>query len=260
MKNKFQFLSYAGYYVTTSKDYRIMIDPFLNENPRAPYKTDAVEKVDLIVVTHGAWDHVGDSAVIAKEHDAWVVCPDDVKFLLIDQGVNPDKILATAWGITVEVGEILVKPIENHHRSTVVLSDGNIVSSTPLAYILYLEDGTRVYISGDTAIFSDMKLQGELYKPHIGLINVCSDAIEYDTQPEPGKPRMIMGEMSPYEAALCTRWMNLDVVLPCHYQTKNNPQLKEYVDIMEHTSFGENPKIEVAVLDIGETYEYSCVK
>jgi Predicted Zn-dependent hydrolases of the beta-lactamase fold len=258
MKNKFQFLSYAGYYVTTSKDYRILIDPFLDDNPRAPYKTDKIERADLIIVTHGAWDHVGDTGKIAQKHDCWVVCPDDVKFLLIDQGVDPDKIIATAWGITIEVDGIKVKPVENHHRSTVVLSDGRIASSTPLAFIVYLEDGTRVYIAGDTAVFSDMKLQGELYRPDIGLINVCSDAIEMPT--EPGRPKVIMGEMSPYEAALCSHWLNLKVVLPCHYQTLKNEQLHEYVKIMETMDHPELPPIGVVVLDVGESYEYSDVK
>ena len=256
MKNSFQFLSYAGYYITTSQDYRILVDPYLDDNPRAPYTADEVDRVDLIIVTHGAWDHVGDSAKIAKKHNCWIICPDDVKFLMIDQGVDPEKITPTAWGITIEVDGIQVKPIENHHRSTIVLSDGRITSSTPLAYIMYLEDGTRVYIAGDTAIFSDMKLQGELYSPDIGLINVCSDAIENPIIP--GKPRVIMGEMSPYEAALCSKWLRLRVVLPCHYQTLQNPQLIEYLDIMKVMDNSETQKTEVVVLDSGESYEYSA--
>jgi len=255
MKNKFQFLSYAGYYITTSQDYRIMVDPYLDENPRAPYKTDDIERVDLVIVTHGAWDHVGDSAKIAIKFDSWIICPDDVKFLMIDQGVDPDKIIATAWGITIECDGIQVKPVENHHRSTIVLSDGRITSSTPLAYILYLEDKTRVYIAGDTALFSDMKLQGELYSPDIGLINVCSDAIENEIIP--GRPRVVMGEMSPYEAVLCTQWLRLKVVLPCHYQTLENAQLKEFIEIMKGMERPENLRTKVVVLDSGATFEYS---
>lgn len=256
MKNQFQFLGYAGYAITTGRDYRILVDPFLDENPVAPYRSGDVRRADLIVVTHGAFDHVGDTAKIARRLGSWVICPDDVKFLLVDQGVDPDRIMATAWGLSVEVDGILVKPIENHHRSTVVLSDGRIAASTPLAYILYLEDGTRVYVAGDTAVFSDMKLQGELYRPHIGLVNVCTDAVELER--DGGRPRVVTGEMSPYEASLCVKWLNLDVVLPCHYIRTANPQLGQFVEIMKRSVDRETARQKVVVLEAGETFAYSC--
>jgi L-ascorbate metabolism protein UlaG (beta-lactamase superfamily) len=256
VKNKFQFLTYSGFYITTSEDYRILIDPFLDDNDAVSIKSTDFIRVDLILATHGAYDHVGDTAKIALAHKAWVICPDDVKILLIDQGLPAEQIIASTWGMTVAVGKIRVKPVENHHRSNVTLSDGRIVACNPLAFIIYLEDGTRVYVAGDTAIFSDMKLQAELYRPHIGLINAVTDLVE--TKPDPERPHIIMGEMSPYEAALASNWLGLEIAIACHYKSLKNCQLKEYLTIMEQMcADGVSPTKAVA-LNAGEVYEYSA--
>lgn len=252
MKNKFQYLTYAGYYIITSKNYHILIDPYLDQNDRIQIKTSDFERIDLILVTHGAFDHVGDTAKIAILHRCPVVCGDDVKMLLLDQGVAIEQIISTTWGLTVQVGEIKIKPIENHHRSCVTLSDGRIISSQPLAFIVYLEDGTRVYVSGDTALFSDMKLQGELYRPHIGLINVATES-NFDFV-----PHYLTGEMSPYEAALASNWLGLDVAVACHYTTLKNPDVGAFLKAIETmTATGPSPTKAIA-LDAGEWYEYSA--
>lgn len=254
MKNKFQYLTYMGYYIVTSKDVHILIDPYLDDNDKVPIKTKDFERVDLVIVTHGAFDHVGDTAKIAIQHKCPVVCGDDVKMLMLDRGVSSKQIISTTWGLTVQVGDIKIKPIENHHRSCVTLSNGQVVSSQPLAYIVYLEDGTRVYIAGDTAIFSDMKLQGELYRPHIGLLNVATES-NFDFV-----PHYLTGEMSPYEAALAANWLGLDVAVACHYTTLENPDVKAFLDAMKAmAATGPSPTKAIA-LDVGEWYEYSAQK
>lgn len=158
--------------------------------------------------------------------------------------------------MTVAVDDILVKPIENHHRSNVTLADGRVVACNPLAFIVYLEDGTRLYISGDTALFSDMKLQAELYRPHIGMINAVTDMIE--RFPASKNPRIVMGEMSPYEAALASTWLGLDIALPCHHIFTDNPQLKEYVDIMARMRADNATLTRVVALAAGEEFAYSA--
>jgi L-ascorbate metabolism protein UlaG (beta-lactamase superfamily) len=249
-KNKFQFLTYAGFYIETSQDYRILIDPFLDGNINIDMTSDAFERIDLILVSHGPSDHVGDTAKLAINHGCTVICPDDVKFLLIDDGVPAKQIIGICWGLAVEHGPIRIKAIENHHRSVVVLKDGRIVSCPPVCFIITLEDGTRVYNSGDTALFSDMKLQGELYRPHIGLINVTGDFVR--------DPEYCCAEMSPYEAALASHWLGVEVVLACHYVTVEDLGLKEYLDIMKGMQANKTSPIQTIALAPGGWYEYSC--
>lgn len=251
-KNKFQFLTYAGFYIETSEDFHILIDPYLDDNINIDMTSDAFERVDLILVSHGPSDHVGDTAKLAKKHGCKVLCPDDVKWLLIDDGVPAEQIIAMCWGLAVEIGKIRIKGIENHHRSVVRLKNGQFVSCPPCNYIVTLEDGTRIYNSGDTALFSDMKLQGELYRPHIGLINVSADFIR--------DPDYCCGEMSPYEAALASHWLGVDTVLACHYVNINDAGLKEYLQIMDNMKANKSSPIVTVALAPGECYEYSCKK
>ncbi len=259
IKNRFQFLTYSGFRITTSQGKQILVDPFVDENPYVNLQTNAFDQVDLILATHGAYDHVGDTAKIAKRHRCWVVCPDDVKALLVEDDVDPAQIFAVPWGMSVRIDNLEVKPIENHHRTHVTLRDGRDVSSLPLAFILTLEDDTRVYIAGDTAIFSDMKLQGALYRPHIGLVNVVTDAIELD-DPNDGRPHVVTGEMSPYEAALACEWLGLDVVLPCHYIKTGNPQLGEFVEILHARGAHAPTPVQCVALEPLGWFEYSATE
>ena len=253
-KNKFQFLTYAGFYIETSEDFRILIDPYLDGNDHIDMSSDDFERIDLILVSHGPFDHVGDTAKIAKKHGCRVICPDDVKLLLLDDGVPAEQLCMVCWGVVTKVGNITIKTIENHHRSLVTLKDGRIISCPPVCYIITLEDGTRIYNSGDTAIFSDMKLQGELYRPHIGLMNVTGD-FEMD-------PQFSCAEMSPYEAALATKWLGLETVLCCHYIRHNDPDIAEFtghIQAMNNNVAGQ-PGINVVALEPGGWFEYSAAK
>jgi L-ascorbate metabolism protein UlaG (beta-lactamase superfamily) len=256
MKNKFTFLTYCGFHIVTGKGYNILIDPFLDENPAINIKSGDFKKIDLIIVSHGAYDHVGDTAALAKRHDCWVICSDDVKLLMLESGVLEKHLYAVPWGMTIALNGIQIKPVECHHRSNVTLADGRVVSTQPLAFIITLEDGTRIYNAGDTALFSDMKLQGELYRPHIGLINAVTDQAE--DEPELGKPRVIMGEMSPYEAALATQWLGVEVAVPCHHRVLSNPQLQEYIAIMERMRMDTGCLTKVIALGPGDSFEYSA--
>jgi L-ascorbate metabolism protein UlaG (beta-lactamase superfamily) len=254
MKNRFQFLTYAGFYIETSRDFHILIDPYLDDNKNIDMTSDDFERVDLILVSHGPFDHVGDTAKLAKKHKCPVVCPDDVKYLLIDDGVPPEQITMVCWGLVTKVGDITIKAIENHHRSVVQLKDGRFVACPPVCFIITLEDGTRIYNSGDTAIFGDMKLQGELYRPHIGLMNVTGD-FEMD-------PQYSCAEMSPYEAALATQWLGLDTVLCCHYIKIDDPDIAQFCSHIDAINKNANSAdgsdaIKAVALAPKEWYEYA---
>jgi len=256
-KNQFQFLTYGGFYIKTSRDFHILIDPYLDENPNINISSDSFERIDLIIVSHGPFDHLGDTAKIAKKHGCKVICPDDVKWkLILDDKIDPKQIIGMCWGLVTKIGAIQIKAIENHHRSTIRLNSGDFVVGFPNCYIITLEDGTRVYNSGDTAIFSDMKLQGELYRPHIGLVNVTGDFVL--------DPDYCCAEMSAYEAALATQWLGLKVVLPCHYVKYDDQDmdagLAEYLEIMNHINANRTEPITTVALKPGDFFEYSATE
>jgi len=168
----------------------------------------------VLLVSHAAFDHYGDSARIAKRTGAPVVCDAAVMAMLMDEGVPREQIRITTWGIVVEVAGLLVRPVECHHWSAGTLSDGRAVVGNPIAFIVETEPGVRVYHYGDTCIF-DMRLIGELYRPTVGLLGCTVPHELAATVPGPG--RIVTGEMDADEAARAAEMLRLDVAVACHY-------------------------------------------
>jgi len=94
------------------------------------------------------------------------------------------------------------------------------------AAIDHLGDGHRFYHYGDTALFSDMKLQAELYQPTIGALGIANPLEILHRFPMPGA--MLTGELSPREGILAAQWLGLKTILPCHYTNPDNPDLHEF--------------------------------
>lgn len=214
---RIRFHGVAAYEIITRAGLRILCDPFLDQNPGALTKSDGFDKVDLVVVSHAAFDHLGDTDKIAARYGCPVVCGGEVKAWLMDRGIPATQIRATTWGIRVKVAGVEIQPLECHHWSQIRLKDGSFISGVPMAYIVYADENVRFYHYGDTAIFSDLKLQAELYRPTIGCIGIANPQEVLHLNPMPGE--MMTGEMSPYEGVLATEWLGLQTVLPCHYIT-----------------------------------------
>nr|HMN31315.1 MBL fold metallo-hydrolase [Caldilineaceae bacterium] len=168
MSTQIRFFGVAAYEIITSQGQHILIDPFLDENPGSPLKSDQLEQVDLILVSHAAFDHFGDTERIARRTGAPVVCGGELKAFLMAKGLPAEQIRATTWGIRVEVAGIEVQPVECHHWSQIQMPDGVLATGNPMAFVVYADPGVRFYHYGDTAIYSDLKLVAELYQPTIG--------------------------------------------------------------------------------------------
>jgi L-ascorbate metabolism protein UlaG (beta-lactamase superfamily) len=223
---RIRFFGVAAYEIVTSGGQHILIDPFLDENPGSPVKSNELERVDLVIISHAAADHLGDTEAIAKRTAAPIICGGEVKAYLTEKDVPPTQIRATTWGIAVEVAGIKVQPVECHHWSQIKMPDGTFASGVPMAFVVYADPGVRFYHYGDTALFSDMKLQAELYQPTIGCVGIANPLEILHRWPMPGQ--MLTAEMSPREGALAAQWLGLETVLPCHYINPDCPEVREF--------------------------------
>jgi L-ascorbate metabolism protein UlaG (beta-lactamase superfamily) len=225
VSTRLRFLGVAGFEIVGPR-WRVLIDPFLSGQPGAPLAPHEVERPDVILVTHAAPDHLGDTAAIARRTGAPVVCGADVRALLLDQGIPGEQVRATVWGIVVEVGGVVVRPVECRHWSSATLSSGAIVTGVPLAYIVEPEPGLRLYHFGDTAVF-DMRLIGELYRPTVGLLGCAQPRSLMHLAP--GAGRMVSGEMSPDEAALAAEMLGVRLAIACHYSETSDPDVGAFL-------------------------------
>jgi L-ascorbate metabolism protein UlaG (beta-lactamase superfamily) len=213
LSTRITFLGAAGYQITSPR-HTILIDPFLVGNPIAPISPEELATPDVILVTHAALDHYGDTAAIALRTGAPVVCDTAVRALLLEVGVPPEQLTVTTWGIVVEVAGVRVRPVECHHWSVATLADGRQVVGNPMAFIFETEPGVRIYHYGDTCVF-DMRLIGELYRPTVGLLG-CTFPQEL-VPPTTAPGTFISGEMDADEAARTAEMLQLELAVACHY-------------------------------------------
>lgn len=222
MTTTLRFLGASGYEVVGPRS-RLLMEPFLRHNPLAPYTPESIPAPDLILVSHAAWDHLGDAAEIALRTGAPIVCPGDVAEKMTDEGVPADQVRATIWGLCYAFGDIVVRPVECHHWTAATLKDGRIVAGVPLSFIVETEPGVRVYHFGDTCVFPGMSMIGELYRPTVGILGVA----QTDGLPDPGAGQALTGEMNPDEAALAADLLGVRHAIATHYMNPG-PETAEF--------------------------------
>ena len=210
------WLGQAAFKITTPGGRVIVIDPWLTTNPKTPagFKNlAALGKVDLILVTHAHFDHFADAPDLAKMHNAPMYTGAGLGNTVVTLGIMPAK-LAPRFGKSGTImpfGPNGVKITATHaeHSSELVWKnpatgkDETHFGGEPVGYVLEMENGFKIYHMGDTGIFGDMALIGELYKPDLVLMPI-------------GR---YFG-MGPEDAALMTnRFLKPRFVIPMHYGT-----------------------------------------
>jgi L-ascorbate metabolism protein UlaG (beta-lactamase superfamily) len=246
-KTRLRFFGVAAYEIVNRHNQHILVDPFLDYNPGSPQKSIDLDDIDLIIVSHAAFDHLGDTEAIARRTGAPVICGGEVKNYLVAKGIPESQIRATTWGIAVEVAGIRVQPVECHHWSQIKMPDGSFASGVPMGFVIYVEDNY-----GDTAIFSDMKLIAELYQPTIGCLGIANPLEILNRVTGPG--RLLTAEMSPREGALAAEWLALTTVLPCHYINPDCDEVREFNNCLNELTAKSGRRIKSVVMNPGDWY------
>ena len=121
-----------------------------------------------------------------------------------------------------------------------------------MAFVIYADPGVRFYHYGDTALFSDMKLQAELYRPTVGCVGIANPEEILHRYPMPG--RMVTAEMSPREGAMAAQWLGLETVFPCHYINPDCTEVQEFNSCLAEAHRQGRKVPESVVLKPGEIY------
>ena len=180
------WLGHATTRITSVEGKVIVIDPFLKKNPKTPAQyrdLNALGKVDLILVTHGHGDHVGDLQELARLSGATVVANWEMGLNMISLGMlDADKVIAMNTGGTVTpIGRgIKIHMVPAEHSSAFDLetmgierepgSPGQLFTGAAVGYVVELENGFKIYHSGDTGVFGDMALIHTFYEPDLALV------------------------------------------------------------------------------------------
>jgi L-ascorbate metabolism protein UlaG (beta-lactamase superfamily) len=151
---KIKYFAHAAFQITTNSGYTILIDPFLDDNPLSPVKSKDV-KADFIILTHAHGDHVGDSLKIAKKYDPLFICVNELAEWIKAKGFKAHN-MHIGGSHNFDFGKI--KFTIAHHGS---MTPDNQYAGEPAGVLITIE-GKTIYHTGDTGLFYDMKLIGEM--------------------------------------------------------------------------------------------------
>jgi L-ascorbate metabolism protein UlaG (beta-lactamase superfamily) len=198
--NKLTWLGHATFRITTSSGKVILIDPWVEGNPACPPALKKFDRIDTMLVTHGHFDHIADAVSLGKQFKPQIVAIHETCLWLESKGVTQCN--GMNKGGTQKIGETEVTMVNAVHSCGIQDGDQVIYGGEACGYIIRLPGGLIVYHAGDTAVFSDMKLIGELYSPEIALLPIGDHYT-----------------MSPREAAMAVRLLGVCHVIPMHFGT-----------------------------------------
>jgi L-ascorbate metabolism protein UlaG (beta-lactamase superfamily) len=196
----FTWLGHATFLFTSPGGKRILVEPWVASNPSCPAGAKKIGDLDLILITHGHSDHAGDAVSIARATGAHVVANYEVCLWLEAKGIQNTAPLG--HGGTLIIDGITVTMVNAVHGSSAIESDRAIYLGQAAGFVIRFEDGLAVYFAGDTDLFGDMRLIGELYRPSIAFLPIGD--------------RFTMG---PSAAARAVELLGVRQVVPMHYGT-----------------------------------------
>jgi L-ascorbate metabolism protein UlaG (beta-lactamase superfamily) len=196
----FQWLGHSTFLFRSAHGRRLLLDPWLTTNPACPAHAKQVDQVDLMLLTHGHDDHTADAIPVARRTGARVIAPYELALWLKRKGLQ--AVTGMNVGGTLSLGELAITMVPAVHSSAIE-EDGRLVyAGLACGYVIRFEDGLVIYFAGDTALFGDMRLLAELYRPAIAFLPIG------DTY-----------TMGPGQAAKACELLGVRQVVPMHYGT-----------------------------------------
>ncbi len=242
------YYGHAGFKIKTPTGKVLLVDPWITNpsNPDGKKQLDELERADLIFLTHAHADHIGNSVEIAKKFNTKLVATYDLGKAMVIHGGYPANLFGYdttgnfGGEITLLDGEIRVLFVPALHSSGLEISNSSkslIYGGNPGGFLITIKNGPTIYHTGDTDLFGDMKLLGELYK--IDIMMVCIG------------DRFTMG---PKRAAIAVKYVNPTVVIPMHYGTF--PILPGKVEEFEDELKRQNLSVKIIKMKPGESIRY----
>jgi L-ascorbate metabolism protein UlaG (beta-lactamase superfamily) len=164
------WLGHSTFVVRTPGGKRVLFDPWLKNNPTCPDRLKKPRQIDLILVSHGHADHMEDLVSVARDTEAPVVAAFEICDWASRKGLQ--NVAPMNKGGTLQIAGLRITMTDARHSSGFVEQGQMVYMGEPAGYVVGLEDGRALYYAGDTSLFGDMRLIGELYRPEIAFLPI----------------------------------------------------------------------------------------
>ena len=240
MSVRITWIGHGSFRIRTETGRIIYLDPWIRRNPAAQVRLESITEADIVCVTHGHIDHIGDSIEIVKRTGAVLVCSPEIGFYAEKMGVSTDggEICPLNIGGSCTIKGVKIIMTNAVHTSDIMISEREVIAgSGSCGYVIVTEGDTRIYFAGDTGVFGDMRLISDLYGPQIAIM------------PVGGKYNMGINE-----AAYAAHLVKPEIFIPMHYGAF--PDQEADIKRLEEMVANWAPFTEVVALKPGESFEY----
>jgi L-ascorbate metabolism protein UlaG (beta-lactamase superfamily) len=195
-----QWLGHSTFVITTPGGKRIVTDPWLENNPLCPPDKKKIDRADVILLSHGHFDHTGDIVNVSRATGATTLAVFELSLWLERKGLQ--NVIGMGIGGTVKVAGLEITMTPAVHTSSIVENDTTVYLGLAAGFVVKTEDERSFYFAGDTALFGDMRLIADLHKPEIAFLPIGDHFT-----------------MGPEAAAIAARLLAVRQVVPMHYGT-----------------------------------------
>lgn len=197
---KFTWVGHGTWRARSARGKEILLDAWVMNNPAAPDHLKRVDRCDLMLITHGHYDHIQDGVEIAKQTGCTVHAIFETAAWMGSKGI--EKVDGGNLGGTHDFDGIKVTMVHAEHSCGIQDGDRTVYGGAACGYVIEFENGYKIYFAGDTDVFGDMRLIGELSKPDAAFLPIG----DYYT-------------MSPERAAKAVELLGVKTVVPMHFGT-----------------------------------------